>query len=426
MRILKQLSIYTFAGFFGAGINFFIMPVLSHYLAPFDYGIISIFNTYVTILIPLIGLLASSFLTVEYYKSKDKIEFASKFISVQIVPIFPFLIFSLLVYFSYDRLAITLELANTNKVWGLGIVFLAIATIYVETFFNFLVIQKKTTTYALFNVLKVLVEVGITLWLVIGRGWGWQGRLYAWLVTSIIFLVVSFFYFKREGFLEGKVKWHFMKEGILFGLPLILHTIGKFVINQSDRLFIAKMISLNEAGIYNLGYTVGTLIMILINAFFNFYSPFLMERLSAIDEEKKFQIVKMSYLFMIGAFASLVLISVLAPFFFSWFVDSRYNTATQYVFWVGLGYVFWGGYMLFATYIFYYKQNRILGWLAMLNVIVNIGLNYFFIKLFGAIGAAYATALSFFIVFIIVALFSDKLIKLPWLQFRKAMLVRLA
>ena len=179
-----------------------------------------------------------------------------------------------------------LELNNTHRVWGLGMMFIALATIYVETFLNFLVIQKKAAAYAIFNVIRVLVEVGITIWLVIGKGWGWQGRLYAWLITSTIFLIISFIYFKKEGFLKGRVEWRFMREGILFGLPLILHTVGKFVINQSDRLFIAKMISLDEAGIYNLGYTVGTLILILINAFFNFYTPFLMERLSALNEER--------------------------------------------------------------------------------------------------------------------------------------------
>ncbi len=397
MKFLKQISLYTFAGFFGAGINFFIMPVLSHHLTPFDYGLISIFNTYVTILIPLVGLVASGLLSVEYFRTKDQNEFASKFVSVQLIPVVPFILLSLFFYFSYYTIDDALELNNTHRAWGLVITFLALATIYVETFLSFLVIQKKAKAYAFFNVVRVLVEVAITIWLVVVKKWGWEGRLYAWLITSTIFLSISFIYFKKEGFLKGRAEWSLMKKGILFGLPLILHTVGKFVINQSDRLFIAKMISLDKAGIYNLGYTVGSLILIIINAFFNFYTPFLMERLSSIDEEKKLQIVKMSYLFGIGALGILLIISILTPYFFTYLIDKRYETAGQYVFWVGLGYVFWGGYMLFALYIYYFKRNRILGWLAVLNVVINLLFNYWFISLFGAIGSAYATALSFFI-----------------------------
>lgn len=424
MKFLKQLSLYTFAGFFGAGVNFFIMPVLSHYLAPLDYGLIAIFNTYVTILVPLVGLTASALLSVEYFKLEDRQKFASKFVSIQIVPVLPFLALAVLLYSLYHQVAATLELENTHRLWGLAIVFLALASIYIETFLSFLVVQKKAQLYALFNVIRVLIEVGITIWLVIFKGWGWQGRLYAWLFTSSVFFIISFVYFKREGFLSGKVEWRYMKEGILFGLPLILHTIGKFVINQSDRLFIAKMISLDKAGIYNVGYTIGTLILILISAFFNFYTPFLMERLADLSEEKKLQIVKISYLYGVGALTTLLVISLLTPLLFAYFIDKRYASAAQYVFWVGLGYVFWGGYMLFSTYIFYYKKNRILGWLAIINILTNILFNYWFITLFGAIGAAYATALSFLIVFILIALQSNRLIELPWLQFRKVMWVR--
>ena len=51
--------------------------------------------------------------------------------------------------------------------------------------------------------------------------------------------------------------------------------IGKFVINQSDRLFLAKMVSVEEMGIYSVGYQVGTIVLILVTAFSNFFSPFL-------------------------------------------------------------------------------------------------------------------------------------------------------
>ena len=121
----------------------------------------------------------------------------------------------------------------------------------------------------------------------------------------------------------------------------------------------------------------------------------------------------------------LLIISFVTPYFFDWFINKRFAEGAKYVFWVGLGYVFWGGYMLFSTYIFYFKRNRILAWLAVLNVIINVIFNYCFIKWFGAIGAAYSTALSFLIVFIIVAIQSNKLIKLPWFDFKKAMLVKI-
>ena len=136
MKFLKQISIFTFVGFFGAGVNFFVLPILSFHLTPKDYGIISLFNTYVTILIPLIGLQASSLLTVEYFKIKDKNEFSSKFISIQLVPVLTLLIFLIPAWLSYHKISNLLELEDVSRIWGGGILLLAFATIYTETFFK--------------------------------------------------------------------------------------------------------------------------------------------------------------------------------------------------------------------------------------------------------------------------------------------------
>src|SRR5215471_6226643 len=89
MQYLKQISIYTFVSFLGAGINFFLMPYLSYYIKPADYGILALINSFVTILIPLTGLVATGLITVEYYKTQNKNEFASLFSSIQVVPLIP-------------------------------------------------------------------------------------------------------------------------------------------------------------------------------------------------------------------------------------------------------------------------------------------------------------------------------------------------
>jgi O-antigen/teichoic acid export membrane protein len=143
-----------------------------------------------------------------------------------------------------------------------------------------------------------------------------------------------------------------------------------------------------------------------------------MERLSDITEARKLEIVKMSYLYIFGSILLLILISLFAPLFFRYLIDRRYESGTRYVFWVALGYCFWGGYMLFSGFIFFFKKNRILAWLAVFNVISNLLFNYFFILRFGAIGAAYAKALSFFLLLILIAYQANKLVQLPWFNFK--------
>ena len=100
-------------------------------------------------------------------------------------------------------------------------------------------------------------------------------------------------------------------------------------------------------------------------------------------------------------------------------IDQDFSGGSKYVFWVGLSYLFWGGYLIFSGFIFYLKKTRVLAYLAILNVTLNLGFNYLFIKSYGAIGAAYATALSFLIIFVLVAIISSRIYPMPWLNFKK-------
>ena len=190
------------------------------------------------------------------------------------------------------------------------------------------------------------------------------------------------------------------------------------MINQSDRIFIAKLITIEEAGIYNIGYQVGMVILIVVNALGNFYQPFLFKRLSDRSQKGDLEIVRTTYIGIAGLILVLIILSVSSPYLFKFFIDSSYAKGIKYVFWTGLSYLFWGIYILFTGFIFFTKKTKFLGYLAVLNVILNLILNYFLIINFGALGAVYATCISFFVVALIVTIKGAKLFNLPWFDYR--------
>ncbi|MEZ5035248.1 MAG: oligosaccharide flippase family protein [Chitinophagaceae bacterium] len=420
MKSLKQFSTYTLVGFIGAGVNFFLMPYLSHFLKPWEYGVLSMINSFVTILIPLIGLSVAGYAKVEYYKyvNKDPKEFASIFSTVQVIPVIPFFIFLLLTILLMHPLAAFLEIPQDKSYWIPLSALLAILTIYYETLIGFNVIEQRPGRYTFFVLLKLVIEVSLTVYFVTVLRYGWEGRLLAWVISTISMFIVSIIYFNKKRLLTKKIKKKYRIAALSFGVPLILHVIGKFVINQSDRVFIAKMVSIDEAGIYNIGYRVGMLILLFVGAVSNFIQPYVFERLADLNNRKRIQLVKMSYVIIVGLLGVLLFITFLAPLFFKYLVDHSYYEGIRYVFWTGLSYFFWGVYIVFTGYIFYYKKTKILGYLAIVNVALNIGLNYVLISKFGAIGAAYATCISFFVVMIIVIWQSSLLVNLPWFEFK--------
>ena len=275
-----------------------------------------------------------------------------------------------------------------------------------------------------YSVIKTIFELGISILLVVYIGMNFEGRIYGILVTGILFSIVSIYILKRENLFKGSPKKKFQKEALNFGLPLIPHAIGAIIINLSDRIFISKMVSIDELGIYNIGYTVGSIILIIDLAFNQAWSPHFYQQLKEGEKVNKQRIVKQSFLYILVLLIILMLLTIAAPILYRYFIHDSFSSSIEYVFWIGLGYVFLGCYKLFAGYIFYLKQTKILGALSVLNVALNLFLNYQLIKLYGALGAAYATAISFSILFIIVCFISTRKYTMPWSETIKSIFVK--
>jgi len=414
-KIIYSFSIYTLTSVICALLNVFILPILTTYLSEEDYGTTALFSTYVMILTPLIGLSSSGYYWLEFFKAdKNTIRQTTLFstyfwlviASAILVLALCATAFPFIKDFSYFSLFFILLIPATSVVSVIG-----------EETRNYFINHKKPLSYLIYSVVLTLLEMALSYYFVVHVYKNWEGRIYAWIISLLLQFLVALWFF---GVRQQYIRFIFSKEDLvklaLFGYPLVFHQLGKFVINQSDRLFIAKMISIDEAGIYSIGYQVGVMLLLPITAFSNFYSPFIYERLSKITEHAKVQIVKTGYAFIILIIVCFAALVLLAPYFFELFIDQKFHKGLQYVFWVALSYVFWGFYLLLTPIVFYQGKTMFLGFLSLLNIALNCLFNYVFINAFGAIGAAYATTLSFLIVFLVIAAYSSFLLPLPWLR----------
>lgn len=417
MKLLKSFTLYTFVGIFGGIVGLIVLPILTNYLSPKDYGIIALINTYTGLLVPILGLTSAGLISIEYFNTgNSKAEFRSIYSSILSIPVIPTIILCLLAYAFRNFLSTIIEIPAYFIVF---IPVLGFLTYYFNHILAFLAIIKKASIYAALNISKLIFEISLTLILIVIYSMDWRGRIDSWFVTLILAFIFVLYYSYKKELLTTQIKRKHILAGIAFGSPLILHTLGSIVITQSDRVFISKMVSLDELGIYNTGFQIGSIILIIARAFVNIYNPFLYERLANITEMKKIEILRLSYLFVFGMGVLLIGITILSPYFYEYFINEKFAGGIKYVFWIGLGYLFWGTYWIFSGFLMYLKKTKILGYLAVLNVVLNLGLNYTLINAYGAIGAAYASALSFFIILILIAIISSREYPMPWLNFKK-------
>ena len=99
---------------------------------------------------------------------------------------------------------------------------------------------------------------------------------------------------------------------------------------------------------------------------------------------------------------------MLAPWFLNSFVGKEFVGAARFVFWLALGNAFGGMYKMVANQIFFANKTQILALITLVVGIANIVFNYLLISLNGSVGAAQATALTYFLNYVATAYFSAR------------------
>lgn len=414
MKLFKSFSIYAGASFLNQGIGFLLLPIFTFYLLPEEYAQLSLINTMISIAIPFVILQVPGAIAVEYFKVKDSSKFNNYLSSAISNTFFSFLIIMAVFFIGARPLSNWLEL---DSFWVLMVPVFALWQLFPRLIQSYYQVSEKPIAFGIFSITKTSTELGLSILLVVIFALNYEGRLWAIWIAGLIFTIVAILLLRRAKLLHHfHIQREYQINALKFGIPLIPHTIGALVINASDQFFISKMVSMEALGIYSIGYKIGAIIMVLQLAFAQAWSPFLYKKLAEDTHKSKTEIVKAGYVFMALLFVCLLGLTVITPFIFKYILAKNYEGGMIFVFWVGLGYLFLGFYKVFTGFLFYHKKTKILGYLAGFNVLLNLTLNYFLILKYGTIGAAYATAISFFVFFLVVALISQRLFPMPWLS----------
>lgn len=192
------------------------------------------------------------------------------------------------------------------------------------------------------------------------------------------------------------------RQMIRFALPMMPNSILWWVVNVSDRYFVNYMLGSSANGLYAVAYKVPTILTIVSNVFLDAW------QISAVTENKdkshaKFysEIFKsfQGAIFVVGAFfivtAKLITKILLAESYYdSWQFIPTLIFATVF-----------SCFVVFLGNIYLAEKKNVASLITTLcGAALNLILNGPFIKLWGAQGAAIATCLSYFLVFLVRAI----------------------
>jgi O-antigen/teichoic acid export membrane protein len=417
-RLFKSTTVYAGANFINQAIPFLLLPVLTRYLTPYDYGLVATFQAMLGIGILFVGMGTVDAIVRGYFdREKRNFNLNQYIFNASFINLIIFLILTILLFFLKEFLGGTLQFP---PLWILLVPLFAISTAIPNIPLKLWIVRQKPLLYSLFNVSKTLLEMLLSILLVVNFGLSWRGRIIGMGLSKVAFFILGLFILIKGNLLAYYLNFDYIKDILKYGIPVFFHSLGIVIIASMDRFFLNTMIGVSTTGIYSVGYSVAMIIGFLAGAFNLAWGPILFEKLNHITEVLKIKIVKFTYFYFIFILAIALFLIIIAPYFLRFFVGENFYGASRFIFWLALGYAVHGMYTMVAGYIFYEKKTYFLSIIALITVSFNIIFNYTLIKLNGAIGAAQATFLTFLCRFILTWYFSQKSYSMPWFSFARA------
>lgn len=408
--LIKSSLIFTITSIINSSIPFLLLPVLTRYLSPADYGIVSVFTVLLSITSAFIGVNADGAVARNYF-DLTKEEMKQYITSTFLIVIASIILVSFFFIFIGNIISNLLSLPLI-LIWAT--IAIAGADFIVKVNLKLWQVQKKALIFGIFNIKKTVINVVLSLLFIVYYGLAWEGRILAIALTSLIFSMVGLVVLIKNNWLGIYYKKKYIKDALHFGLPLIPHTIGGIVVAMVDRLFITSYLGLESTGLYTVGYQIGAVVSLIAVSFNNAYAPWLFEKLKNASLISKIKIVKFTYFYAVFLLLLVLSVSIVSLYILPFLLGPEFQKSIVFVSRIALAYAFHAMYFMFVGYIFYTKKTKYLTYTTVSLAIINITLNFIFVPIFGAIGAANATIIAYFIQFIMIWFFAQKVYEMPW------------
>jgi O-antigen/teichoic acid export membrane protein len=408
-RLAKESLVYGLSGYLSKSISLLLLPLYTAVLTTEDYGILDLLGTIVTV---------STFLIVSgtdtsvgyYYFRKEHFEQRGQIIisSMYVRVLFSAVGFLIIALFSMhiSELLFGKNLRLFVIITGFTIVFQVMHSFL----FNLLRLEFRVWLYTILSSVYVLISILLTIYYVLVLKQGVYGALIAQAIAyGFIFVYTIVYVFKRYGF-NYSSDW--VKKILGYGFPLIGTGVAVWVLNSTDRYFLAHFASLSSVGIYAVGAKLGSIIGIVGGALQMAWGPYALD----IQYEKNAKEIY-SKVFQLFFYFNIIVIFAISMFsidILKVFTQPDFYSAKAVVPFLCASVFFTNAYFIVSIGINITKKVQHTIWITIVAALVNIGLNFILTPAYGPVGAAFCIMFANFLIFLLTYIISQKYYKIDY------------
>ncbi len=415
--IFTHTLVYSIGNFLSRGLNFILLPIYSHYIAPSEFGIYSVIISVITIASTILnfglpGIFVKSLSELESADQKKKfISNVISGISIVSVPVLFLIMF-------YSNQISLLLIGNDQYYFEIILGVISVYALNYSYYFSvFYIAEQNSKKYVLINSLAAIANFSLNIILIVIFKLGINGIFISQILSSLLLIILSSDVVKN--FFKVELDLNYLKPVLITSFPILLSGICTIIVELIDRFIVLKYLGEEQAGIYSFGYRIALIYNLFILSFKTAWIPHYFSLKVTEEEEAKHLGRVLTKIFLISSILILT-IQILVELLFNLelksfqLFDKSYSEASDIIIFVMIGYFFS---MIMSFYsIAPYKFNRTIHFLNadLITLALNLILNFSLIPTLGIKGAALATMFAFLGGALYLIFYSSKKIKVSY------------
>ena len=407
MKVLKQLGgdavVYGLGGALAKGLSFLLLPIYTRIFTPAEYGTMEMLLVISNFVSAVLVLGMDSAQSMYFFKAKKHGQDAqAKIVSATL---------QIRVIWGCIIVLLTSLLSPFLNAWffegRFGLEYFAIA--FGGALFAQIMVQSAEVMRLLYRpwdyigiiILQSMLSAATGLLCILVFDLGVLGFFIGVLISSTI--VGLFGWFRIRSFWKfERIHWDVLATLIRFGVPLMPAALVFYFMSTADRWFVQYYHGAEALGVFAVGAKLALILSLLIEAFRQAWWPIAMDSLHTEGGVETFRIIARLYLGV--ACAGVVILTCLSPWLVNFIAGPNYDNAWIIVGILGGQGVLYGFFQIGGVGIWRAEKTYLNLPLLVGAALLGLILNWLLVPDYGAVGAALATVITYFI-WIIATLF---------------------
>ncbi|MCU0428429.1 MAG: oligosaccharide flippase family protein [Cytophagaceae bacterium] len=395
-RIAINALLYAIAPQLPKALNFLLLPVLTSFLSPHDFGVYGIILGYVG------GLAALKDLGLTICVVNLFVNHPIKWIGIW-KRLFGFLMIWSLFFVLLQALVLYAtmpEIPDERKLiiitlYSVSSLFFELPLLFGYRYFQ---LNENALFISVVTAISGLAGVLINYLGIVQLQLGYMSWFYAIFASTLIQgsmyglpLIV-----KQKFYPDFRINIRFIKRYLRIGLPTIPHNYSSFLNNTADRIILDRMNQpIQEIGKYNFAYMFGNYVELLASALGLAISPTQLRMLATREDKNLLLIRDYTFLFQV-LFLLLAFVGCLwlKEIFYVLVSDPVLHSSFYIAIIIIMGYCYLPMYYACVNFLFYHERTGELWKISFAGGILNIVLNLIFVPFFGVLASVIATFIS--------------------------------